>query len=314
MVVGWIGADGRSLPFAARWSGSRLHRLRPREPSRGFNAELFGVSCASATACTAVGRTFGPSDVSPDRTLVERWNGKRWSIQRSPNRSAAGELNAVSCFSASACVAVGDAGAQPGAGAVLAEAWNGSKWTLQPSLDAFGAYGSALSSVSCASVTKCLTADPDTILQLGSRGGRWSVRVMPRLPIGIGGELSGVSCVSGRDCLAVGSRDTNFSSTPLIARWNGVKWSEARDSRRLAEEESLSSVSCGSATVCAAVSNDAGDIAELDGSRWSVQADPTHDDASLIGVSCARDGFCMTVGSTSNASDTGQLAILETHS
>jgi hypothetical protein len=81
------------------------------------------VSCASATACTAVGDyNNGTTGV----TLAERWNGSTWSIQPTPNPAGApvSLLNGVSCASATACTAVG--GYNNGtAGVTLAERWNG---------------------------------------------------------------------------------------------------------------------------------------------------------------------------------------------
>jgi hypothetical protein len=39
------------------------------------------VSCLSAAACWAVGES---GTTGPDRTLAEHWNGRSWSIVRTP--------------------------------------------------------------------------------------------------------------------------------------------------------------------------------------------------------------------------------------
>jgi hypothetical protein len=65
------------------------------------DAALHGVSCRSRWSCTAVG-TRGSR-----RTLVERWNGKKWSVVPSPSPGDNSELNAVSCPGTSRCFAVG---------------------------------------------------------------------------------------------------------------------------------------------------------------------------------------------------------------
>jgi hypothetical protein len=59
------------------------------------------VSCAIATACSAVGQSGG--------TLAEAWNGTTWTIQPTANPPAAtsSRLNSVSCATSSACTAVG---------------------------------------------------------------------------------------------------------------------------------------------------------------------------------------------------------------
>ena len=44
-----------------------------------------------------------------DRAYVERWNGTRWTVQRTPtSHFQYTELTAVSCWSVRGCVAVGD--------------------------------------------------------------------------------------------------------------------------------------------------------------------------------------------------------------
>jgi hypothetical protein len=81
-----------------------MARPTPNPAGGTFSAFYGGVSCASATACTAVGaynNTTGP--------LAERWNGTSWKIQRAPNPAVAGSIfYGVSCTSAAACTAVGD--------------------------------------------------------------------------------------------------------------------------------------------------------------------------------------------------------------
>jgi hypothetical protein len=69
---------------------------------------MFGVSCPSSKACTAVGMSFAKSGGS--RTEADFWNGTTWSIQKSSNPTGFAEssLSAVSCTSSSACTAVGD--------------------------------------------------------------------------------------------------------------------------------------------------------------------------------------------------------------
>jgi hypothetical protein len=60
-----------------------------------------------------------------DVTLAERWNGKPWAIQPTPNpaRAQQSRLWAVACASASACTAVGTATKMAGNQVTLAERW-----------------------------------------------------------------------------------------------------------------------------------------------------------------------------------------------
>ena len=54
----------------------------PNAPGATQNG-LGGVSCASATFCFAVGSSSTAS--SATKTLIERWNGSKWSVVPSPN-------------------------------------------------------------------------------------------------------------------------------------------------------------------------------------------------------------------------------------
>ena len=78
------------------------------------------------------GRGLGPAGIS--RPLAERWNGHAWVIQPAlhPAGASLSELNAVSCATATSCLAVGTIPAVGSSmGTPLAESWDGSAWTLQ---------------------------------------------------------------------------------------------------------------------------------------------------------------------------------------
>src|SRR5581483_5529676 len=120
----------------------------------GTPAGLNGVSCASRTACAAVGREVIKRRIRP---LIEWWNGSSWSTQSAPMPVGAtgAILNAVSCASATRCEAVGEWHAATGQIHTLAEAWNGKAWTVQDTVDVTGARSTVLSGVSCPSTTSC---------------------------------------------------------------------------------------------------------------------------------------------------------------
>ena len=107
------------LPLASAAAASGWSIQHTPNPAGGSGSILNGVSCTSASACTAVGDS---SNGTATVTLAERWNGTRWSIQTTPNPAGGSNsmLNGVSCASATACTAVG--GSSNG---TLAEGWNG---------------------------------------------------------------------------------------------------------------------------------------------------------------------------------------------
>jgi hypothetical protein len=113
---------------------------------------LYGVSCISATACTAVG-TYEPGS-GGTRTLIESWNGTSWSVVPSPSRPGP-ELNRVSCGSAAACAAVGTY--HPGGGSqtkTLIMSLDGTSWSVVPSPSP-GPEFNRLDGVSCVSAAAC---------------------------------------------------------------------------------------------------------------------------------------------------------------
>jgi hypothetical protein len=117
----------------------------PAGPNAGFN----GVSCTSASACTAVGnRTVA-------RTLAERWNGRTWHVQATPNPGGGQEifLAAVACPASTVCTAVGLnlTGSRP---LTLAERWSGGRWRIQPT-PVLAAYDIGFPGVACPTVSAC---------------------------------------------------------------------------------------------------------------------------------------------------------------
>jgi hypothetical protein len=101
-----VGESGVST-LVEHWNGktwSIIHSPSPSSVGDGLN----GVSCGSATDCTAVGFTERETTTNTLYiTLVEHWNGRKWSVIPSSNPSGGGALSGVSCVSATHCAAVG---------------------------------------------------------------------------------------------------------------------------------------------------------------------------------------------------------------
>ena len=277
------------LTVAERWSGTGWSIQRTRNPLSGASSSVLnGVSCTSATACTAVGSYTNSAGAAV--ALAERWNGTSWTIQQTPNPSSASSsvLNGVSCYSATACTAVGSYTNSAGTQLALAEAWNGTSWTIQKT------GGGGLSSVSCPSATACVAVG-GSLSEIWD-GSSWTIQNTG------GGGLSSVSCPSATACVAVGGS--------LSEIWDGTSWTiqntpnlDPQDGRT-----ALNGVSCSSATACTAVGNwggyrphDSTVVAERwDGTTWTLQSVDT-DDADngldeLNGVSCTSATACTAVG------------------
>lgn len=140
--------DGQSdegpgtAPLALRWNGTTWAvQPTPGDATQNDTSGLTGVSCPSARTCTAVGvsDSGGP--------LVLHWNGAAWRSQSVAGNFALNyALNAVSCRSATACMAIGSS---------AAARWNGRRWASQKIHVPSGAHGLSLIAVSCSSASQC---------------------------------------------------------------------------------------------------------------------------------------------------------------
>jgi hypothetical protein len=210
-AAGWSeNGSGAVQVLAERWDGSKWSIQSTPNPSESTNSRLAGVSCSSATACTAVGWSGG--FIQTRKPFAEHWDGSKWSIQSTPTPSEAG-LEGVSCTSPSECTAVGIV--RKGSTFVtLAERWDGTQWTTQSTPTPLGEGN--LSSVACTSSNACTAAGSYYNSSESDHGWRplierwngtgWSVLeiVTPSAPAGSWHEngLSSISCANA--CNAAG--------------------------------------------------------------------------------------------------------------
>jgi hypothetical protein len=225
---------------------------------------LNGVSCTTASACTAVGSYRGSDGIY--HPLVERWNGSAWSLQTAPNPSqgtAQKAMLAVSCASASSCMAVGEAAGKP-----VAELWNGSAWISVAAPAPGGAKVAGLVGVSCGSTKECIAVGSSNE-GLGTEKAlveRWSTiawSILPSpTPSGAKGyvNLTDVSCLSPYACFAAGYYSPELSGgapaslRTLAESWNGLEWSVLGTPDVAGQAyDSLAGISCTTSINCTAV-------------------------------------------------------------
>jgi hypothetical protein len=261
MAVGFY-RNSSYAPFtlAETWSADAWTIKATPLPPGATGAYLFGVSCVSATSCTAVG--YWTNSAGYDVALAERWDGHTWAIQTIPDALNA-SLMGVSCTSASSCTAVGydNTTSGPSYVAVLAEL-NGSTWTLHFPPTPSGAGDSALAGVSCTSASTCTavgfygygSGDSAPLAETG-HGSAWTIQPAPT-PSGTSSvTLEAVSCSSASTCTAVGF-DLNSSANDITLAEirNGSTWTiQPTPNPSGTQVSSLSAVSCNSAATCTAV-------------------------------------------------------------
>lgn len=318
-----IGRLNHPTALAERWDETRWAIQSTPNPVGGTDSGLSSVSCPSSTACVAVGYSY---KAGSQVTLAERWNGRRWSIQGTPNPGAvagngktAAELDGVSCSSSTSCIAVGFYLRSDSTAGTLAERWNGRSWTLQTGLGPSA--GGSLVGVSCTSSIACMavgySSEGGSQATLAERwdGTRWSTQPTPHAP---DARLTAVSCSSSRACTAVGYFGRRL--VKLAERWDGRRWSVQSALSALSESPGqtgtssiLQSVSCPSSRTCVAVgaynrsANPAAQaplVERWNGMRWSSQTTSSTATATrsvLFGVACASSAACTAVGSYSDA-------------
>jgi len=236
-----LDGSGTSEPLAERWNGATWRIQVTHAPAGSIGAGFAGMSCSSATVCTAAG-SYGSQSGSAVM-LAERWNGASWRIQATPSPAGAtgSEFLAVSCTAPGACTAVGSVTIGPAASrnsgssmtVGLAERWNGRTWRAQAIPGPDRSTGTGFAAVSCSAATACTAAGSyDTASNLGRpvaaawRGKSWRRQAVPaRAGASAANGLVGVSCPSARACIAVGfSTAATGNSTTLAERWDGGHW------------------------------------------------------------------------------------------
>ena len=312
MAVGSFPLDAVETAVAEQWDGTKWTIKDTPINTANDSSGLFGVSCAFATACTAVGFYHDPN--GPDHALAEDWS-LRWQLQPPaiPQAAIASDLSAVSCPFVNFCAAVGGDEESGSVFNAEVETWNGSAWTLGTIPNAGN---TALNGVSCNGAKVC-TAVGDVLsggsivtLALRWNGTDWTAQSTPN-PTGVTSSfLIGVSCPSVKNCIAVGrSLDGSGNQIPFAEHWNGTSWTIKNTPVPAgAHIPQLNGVSCTSSTACQAVgSDDTGTWAEQwDGTSWTIKNTPIPSggrNGFLGGVSCTAANACTAVGDFVNASN-----------
>jgi hypothetical protein len=204
IAVGAQDAGSSTIPFAEQWSSGTWSVAAT--PDEGI--ELLGISCAATNWCVAVG---GTQQGEYGRPLVEQWDGSRWAIVKVPgppiNKSNEDTwevgLKAVSCASATSCVAVGDAG--------TVFQWDGRTWTLD---SAQGGTGVSFAGVSCASTMDCAAVGdgPHGPVIESESGSRWD---QEQQALGPKATLTDIALPPGGAAIAVGYQTTTDAIYPV---------------------------------------------------------------------------------------------------
>ncbi len=303
------------------WNGKAWRRLAlPKPVKETTQVDFNGVSCARGARqpfCLAVGYYAVKS--GDFGSIAVAWTGGAVKLLPAPPppKGATAEdisLDAVSCLSATHCVAVGSDNVTPtGASPLLIETWNGTRWTVRtkalPAANDFP----VLNDVSCVTAADCVLAGN---LQLGPGGkqaayaARWNgtslTRLTVRVPAGVTEPiLAAVSCPSTATCVATGLDFSTASGATGLAFVEVLRegtWSPSKISwPRGTKSSTLFGLSCRSATWCVAAGSAGTGAAALfyNGKTWSALHVPAPvkgytDD--FDGISCLSAKNCVALG------------------
>ncbi len=222
VAVGFsISPGSASAALSEVWDGTRW-AVEPTVSRGSVGDRLFGVSCRTKRFCVAVGLSAPNNGTSPaETTLAEVWDGRVWTVRRTPNPVGAqsSHLVSVSCTSRTSCTAGGATSVVSNGSSTspLVEHWDGRAWTFEPIPKPTGSPQSELAQVSCSSKKACTAVGFWTTSDLRSTqtlaehwdGDTWTVQPTPSPAQS--SYLSGLSCVSSRVCTAVGNSTTTVT-------------------------------------------------------------------------------------------------------
>jgi hypothetical protein len=219
-----VSTTGVTQTLTEHWNGTKWSVVTSPSPG-SINNEFLSVAAVSSNDVWAVG--FTASNSSAQKTLIEHWNGTKWSVVKSlsPGTSPVNDvLSGVTAISASDVWAVGASGTM---GQTLAEHWNGTKWSAvtTPNPGQGGVFQgvSAVSSSDVWAVGYFTSNGAIQTLIEHWNGTSWQVVTSPSP--GMHPSLWAVTALSATNVWAVGSNgsSTVFDKT-LIEHWNGKQW------------------------------------------------------------------------------------------
>lgn len=243
-----------------------------------------------------------------------------WKLQpvAIPSGATQTVLTGVSCRSKDRCEAVGLYVNSAGVQVTLAEAWNGATWTVQPTPNPTGSEQASLAGVSCATANTCQAVGDFRnstgrvrALAEGWNGTRWTIHPTPNPLPSPFVSLTGVSCLAGSGCEAVGTYLTPKGGLMLTVAegWNGKRWTLQPSVNQAGAGmiTELNGISCTAGPICEAVGETFNNnvdgptdvfVEVWNGTTWTQQqfSQPIGGGA-LDGVSCTAATLCEAVGS-----------------
>lgn len=266
-----VGDDVNQTPFVlsgdpSTWTSAQLHRLS-LGPTFGSGGGLNAVACASASSCLAVGWDMNsqPLVLSGDPSS---WTAAQaYEVTLGGGFGSRGILGAVTCASASSCIATGSDGArQP----LILEGDPSTTWSAaqahEISLGAAFGSGGYLDAISCVSSSACTAtgSDANTMpLVLSGDPASWGATqaenfTLKGMGFGVSALPSAMACASATSCLDFGSYGGFLKDRTYFLQGNPTAWDQATQTvmSGIGEFSLLDSAACPAASFCVVVGQD----------------------------------------------------------
>ena len=312
-----VGGDGDGHVLLVRGSPGSWTTRSASEFSVRNGAGLDSVSCAGAAACLTVG-----SDLSPEPIVAfgrpQSWSASSFRVVGVSRSSRYGYLDATSCTSSLACLAVGVDGYQSPMFAIGSPGkWNAStyerivlKGQTWANLIAHVGPISCTAPTSCVSLVGTRLVPNGTLLLLQGNPSKWNDAIDETVGVRMTAANEGLSCWSSGACVALGESPGGRQVELLGEPSHWIKAGSARVlpvAAGLGGEIYLNSVKCPLTNWCAAVGDDGkGQPVTLLGNPATWGRSNEHQvvvpaalgsNGELDSIWCRSETWCVAVGS-----------------
>ena len=333
-VVGFDSSNARTSPYRTlieQWNGRAWRVHRSPNPGRSNGSQLFGVAATSSRNVWAVGDY---NNGTAYQNLIEHRNGKRWSVQTTPNPgSSYNELAAVAATSPTDAWAVGNSETGSRFQTLILH-WNGRSWRVQTSATPHASRYSRRAFFVQAGLTGVAALSPHDAWAVGFHyngtadqtliehwnGKRWRVQTSPD-PSGsaLTNYLRGVAATAPNNAWAVGD-DLASGAGPansLVEHWNGKKWKAQKSPNPGGVNGTLLyGVAATSPRAAWAVGDDNNNgpqdpalVESWKGSGWKLQSSADLTSSALLGVAATSPANVWAVGDYYNGRGEEALAL-----
>jgi Cutinase len=337
----YLSTDNGTQGLLVTGSGSSWTATVPPLPANadGSMAQLWSITCPSATSCVAVGDYTTSSGVEG---LVLTGLGSSWQAAEAPlpanaNTTAPEDaLDSVACSSASNCAAVGSYETTSGVKAGWLLTGSGTSWTAAetPLPPNAGSGDSGLLQAACTE-SQCVATGSYTdssadnqAMMVTQSGSSWTATETP-LPAnssagGPGIGFVSLACASTSSCTAIGWYETDETANPqgvAIVTGFGSSWTLTEPALPAntvisAAGMEIGAAACPSAASCVVAGSAIAQEVLItgSGSSWTatevpVPSDNDGADGGVLASACQSASSCVLVGQYSNVAGSQGLIL-----